>query len=215
MSYTARSVTASSAPWPLTIGEHTHWARPLSAAFVLRVVPKMVDAEQRTDAIREALRAAFPLPRWRWQRDALRAIAGLTQTVQASIVEQMFAIPGATPDGAEDPEAALIAAHRKLAHPTEETRQGPTLALAALTCEVRMGAAWYYAPDRWPTSDGYAPLATVWTTYAGLAAIDAQDRLQMASAVQLANGHGPTVAREWRKVQAAAYPPDPTMRGAH
>ena len=213
MRYTARSVTASSASWPLVIGRRTYWARPLSAALVLRLVPLMADESTRAEAVLAALRAAFP-PRRRWQWNALRAVATLTPTVQAAIIERLFALPGQLVDEALDPEAALIAAHRKLAHP-EESSRGPTLALAVLTCEVRMGAGWYYAPDRWETSDGYAPLAAVWTTYTGLTAIAAQERLQLASATQLANGHGAQVAREWKKLQAAAYPTDPTMRGAH
>lgn len=211
MHYTARSVTASTAPWPLTIGERTHWARPLSAALVLRLVPLMAHEATRGQAVLDALRAAFPVAHW-WQRDPLRAVARLSLPVQAEIVARLFAVPGHIEDAAVDPEAALIAAHRRLAFPAEAAR-GPTLALAALTCEVRLGADWYYAPSRWSTADGYAPLATVWTTYAGLQALDAHERLQMAAAVQLGNGHGPTIAREWRKVQQAAYPPDPTMRG--
>ena len=211
MGYTARAVSAAIAPWPLVIGTRTHWARPLSAAFVLRVVPQMTDPTTAPVAVLAALRAAFPRGRW-WQRDPLRAIVRLTPNVQAMIVQALFAVPGITTPEEQDPEAALIAAHRKLAG-GDKAQHAPTLAIAALTCEARMGAAWYYDPRRWPTADGYAPLATVWTTYTGLAALDARQRLEMAQAVSLANAHGPTVSREWEKITAAAFPPDPSMRG--
>lgn len=213
MHYTARTVTASCAPWPLVVGQRTFTARPLSAALVLRLVPLMVRPETRGAAIDEALCGAFPRARW-WQHDPLAAIASLTPIVQAQIIERLFATPGQLADDPLDPDAALIAAHRKLAHP-EAVDRGPTLALAALTCEVRLGADWYYAPDRWPTTDGYAPLASVWAAYTGLSALVAQERLQLASAMQLANGHGSAVVREWRKLEAAAWPSDPTMRGVN
>lgn len=216
MQYTARSITASSAPWPLQVNDRTYHARPLSAALVLRLFPRMAQASTRAEAVTEALRAAFPEPAGWWARrfrDPLRAVFGLDVALQAEIVQRLFAVPGQHSPAEDDPVAALMAAHRKLAHPTER-KTGPTLAIAALTCEVRMGAAWYYAPTRWSTVDGYAPLATVWTTYLGLQALDARERLSLASAVRLGMADGQKTESHWRSLEAAAFPPDPTMRGA-
>jgi hypothetical protein len=217
MRYTARAVTASSAPWPLTLGGTTYWARPLSAALVLELFPRMTDPTSQADAVFSALRAAFPLPArglevlGALRRDPVRRIAALPAVMQAEIVERLFAIPGHATTAEEDPEAALIAAHRKLAHP-HESKTGPTLAIAALTCEVRLGAAWYFNRDRWPTTDGFAPLAAVWTTYQGLMALDAKDRLSMASAVRLGMADGVKSEKVWKQLETAAYPADPTMR---
>lgn len=216
MQYTARSITASSAPWPLQIGDRTYHARPLSAALVLRLFPQMAQASTRTAAVIEALRAAFPAPSGWWARrfrDPLRDIDALPLSIQADIVQRLFAVPGQQSPVQDDPVAALMAAHRKLAHPSEK-KTGPTLAIAALTCEVRMGAHWYHAPTRWATVDGYAPLATVWTTYLGLQALDARERLSLASAVRLGMADGQKTESHWRSLEAAAFPPDPTMRGA-
>lgn len=211
MAYTARGVTAATAPWPLVIGKRTYWARPLSAAFVLRVVPMMARRETAPTAVAAALRAAFPRGRW-WRRDPLRDVLRLTPDVQAKIVAQLFAIPGAVTEAEMDPLEALMAAHRKMARP-ESATSGPSLALASLTCQVRLGAAWWHNPALWPTVDGFAPHAAVWTTYYGLVALDAQERLAMAQAVSLGQASGPKVQAEWDRIQKAAYPADPTMRG--
>lgn len=213
MLFTARTVTAACAPWPLTVGKRTYLARPLSAVTVLALVPRMANDATRGEAVGAALRAAFPAPRWRWQPDAVRALRDVDPAIQARVVQQLFTIPGHATEAEENPLAALIAEHRALVQPVNKSN-GPTLAIAALTCEVKLGAAWYYNPSRWATVDGYAPMAAVWAAYVGLSALAAQDRLAMASAMQLAQAHGPKVANEWRKLEAAAFPADPTMKGA-
>jgi hypothetical protein len=188
------------------------WARPVSAALLLRLLPEMRDPTTQAAALDALLRAAFGPRRW-CRRDPVRALYRLPPTVLAHVVDRILSVPGHEVDESLDPEAALIAAHRKLAHPTESHR-GPTLALAALTCEVRLGAAWYFAPARWPTSDGYAPMAAVWTTYGGLMALDAGAQLAAANVARLAASTDKGVARAYRALEKAAYPPDQTMRGA-
>jgi hypothetical protein len=47
------------------------------------------------------------------------------------------------------------------------------------------GAAWYYAPARWRTSDGYAPFVAVVHAYRAAVAHVAQHRISMVRAVAL------------------------------
>lgn len=183
----------------------------MSAATVLRVLPQMRGDQE--GAVRALLAAALGTSRL-WFRDPVRAVLGLPATMVASVLDRTLAVPGAEEDAALDPEAALIAAHRRLAHPDEAKRQGPTLALAALTCEARLGAAWYYAPARWATRDGFAPMASVWTAYAGLMALDAQHQLAFANAIRLGNSTDPKTDKAFKTLAKMGYPPDPTMRAA-
>ncbi len=216
MAYTARSVTAAVTPWPLTIGGTTYTAQPLSAALVLRVLPMLAHPATRADGAREAIRASIRAPHRPWWRrvwkgapDPVAAVLSLEDGLQSKVLQTLFSVPGLSDEATEDPEQALIRAHRRLSRPQVASR-GPTLAVAALTCEVVLGAAWYFDPRRWPTSDGFAPLATVWTTYLGLHAIEARERLSLASAVQLGMASGPKVAAALERLHAAAYPADPT-----
>jgi hypothetical protein len=211
MAFTAKAVTAATASWPLVVGKRSYVARPVSAALLLRILPALRVPETADAALTELLRAAFG-PR-RWFRDPVAVVKRLPVGLLARALDRMLSVPGHEIDESLDPEAALIAAHRKLAHPVTST-QGPTLALAALTCEARLGAGWYFAPDRWPTSDGYAPMAVVWTTYGGLMALDAGAQLAAANAARLAASTDKGVDRAFKALQKAAYPPDPTMRGA-
>ena len=211
MAFTARAVTAATASWPLVVGGRTYVVRPVSAALLLRLLPALRVPETADEALTELLRAAFG-PR-RWFHDPVKVVKRLPVGLLATALDRILAVPGHDVDESLDPEAALIAAHRKMAHPTD-SRTGPSLALAALTCEVRMGAAWYYNPDRWATSDGFAPMAAVWTTYGGLMALDAGAQLAAANAARLAASTDKGVDRAYRALQKAAYPPDHTMRGA-
>lgn len=211
MAYTARRVAGAVAPWPLVIGDVTYWARPLSAAFALRVLPDLSDPKKAGAALHATLRAAFPRPRWRWWRDPLRQIARLDPAVQGRIIAQAYARPGEDPKD-QDPMEALFAAHRKLARP-QASEHAPTLALMALTCQVRLGQGWWYKPHEWPTVDGFAPLASVWAAYEGLAALDAQALLVAAKAARFGQRTDPQVERDFAKILNAAYPGDPSTRG--
>jgi hypothetical protein len=201
------------ASWPLTIGNITYWARPVSAAFALRALPDLHDPARAGAVLHATLRQAFPRPRWRWWRDPLRQIARLSPTVQGQIIAQCFARPGVS-EKEQDPMEALFAAHRKLARP-DAAAHGPSLALMALTCEVRLGAGWWYAPHQWPTVDGYAPLASVWAAYEGLEALDAQALLVAAKAARFGQRTDPGVSKDFGTMVKAAYPHDPTVRGTH
>lgn len=219
MAFTARAVAAATAPWPLVVGTRTFWARPLSAALVVRLLPDLGIAVTRPRAMQEAYRAAFaPVRQAWWERllrgrvDPVRAVSQMEEGLQGAVLRALFAVPGQTPDEELDPEAAMVAAHRKFANPTS-TGRTPTLVLAILTCEAHLGGSWFYDPNRWPTADGFAPLATVWTTYHGLLAIDAKRCLDLASAVRLgmADGRDANVKTSWQKLEAAAFPPDRTL----
>lgn len=211
MAFTAKAVTAATASWPLVVGGRSYTVRPVSAALLLRLLPALRVPETSDAALTELLRAAFG-PR-RWFRDPVAMVKTLPVGLLARLLDRILAVPGHEIDESLDPEAALIAAHRKMAHPVE-SKSGPSLALAALTCEVRLGAAWYYNPDRWPTSDGYAPMAVVWTMYGGIMALDAGAQLAAATAARLGASTDKGVDRAFKALHKAAYPPDPTMRGA-
>ncbi len=211
MAYTAQAVADAVASWPLEINGTTYWARPVSAAFALRVLPQLHDPSKAGHALAATLRAAFPRPKWRWWRDPLRQIARLNPAVQGRIIAQIFARPGVA-EKEQDPMEALFAAHRKLARP-DGASHAPTLALMALTCEVRLGAGWWYAPEQWPTVDGYAPLASVWAAYEGLAALDAQALLVAAKAARFGQRTDPGIAKDFESILKAAYPKDPSTRG--
>lgn len=175
-------------------------ARAVAAAATQRAV-----AAQQA-ALLALLRAAFPwLRRLAWWRDPVRQILRLSVDVQKKILEALYAVPGREEQDLSDIEKE-IRRQRALVRPKlSEAERGPTLALAVLTCEARMGAGWYYDPSRWNTVDGYAPHGVVWLTYEGLMALDAQELLQTADAIALAFA-GENAANARAQVMTRAFP---------
>jgi hypothetical protein len=64
----------------------------------------------------------------------------------------------------------------------------PVISLARIVWHVqqRYGAAWYHAPQRWQTRDGFAPFFVVLHAYAAAHAYDAAMRLSLMRAIALA-----------------------------
>lgn len=190
----------------------------LRVALVALQAATIDDArETATDALRAAisaqqaalvalLRAAFP---WRrrlaFWRDPVRQILALPVEMQKRVLDALYAVPGRAESDLSDIEKEMRR-QRELVRPrAAHAERGPTLALAVLTCEARMGAGWYYDPARWNTVDGYAPHGVVWLTYEGLMALDAQSQLAMTDAIALAFG-GEKSASVREQVMARAYP---------
>lgn len=66
------------------------------------------------------------------------------------------------------------------------------------------GAAWYFAPQRWATTDGFAPYAVVLHAYAATHAERALDRLTVARAVSLAFAKEDERQRAWQQDRRAS-----------
>lgn len=69
------------------------------------------------------------------------------------------------------------------------------LEFAIVQCERAYGASWYYAPHRWPTSDGFVPYKLVWIYWRALQANDAAHALSTARGIGLAFGDGEPAER--------------------
>ena len=93
----------------------------------------------------------------------------------------------AEPSAPNDPWDALARANT-----APECLDGPgsgrriSLEVALLHCELRYGAAWVYAPGRWPTVDGCVPVRVVWAYFAALAMGRAIDAIDTARGIGLA-----------------------------
>jgi hypothetical protein len=159
------------------------------------------------------LRAVFPR-RW-WHRltgDPVRLILRLGQQapeLQGRVLRHLVSVPGSTRDATKEPVDPLEAFRRdqrRAVYGEAEAAGGPTitLAAAAMTVRAEYGDAWYWNPERWPTSDGYVPFAVCLLEYAGLQAMDARRRLEVADGFALAHAKDPRRAR--MQLQKVAYP---------
>lgn len=83
-----------------------------------------------------------------------------------------------------------------------------TLALAVTQVERFYGAAWYYAPGRWQTADGFAPWQVVWVAWRSMNAMAAYERLSMSRAISLALATGDAGVRYRQDELSAAFPDD-------
>lgn len=158
------------------------------------------------------LRAVFPR-RW-WYRltgDPVVMILALGQRapeLQALVLRRLVTAVGETRSRAveEDPVEIVRRAQRALVYGEEHAKPGISLAVAALTVRAAYGDAWYWNPQRWPTADGYAPFAVCLLEYAGLQALDARRRLEVADGYAIAHAKDPRRVRE--KLEKMAYPSD-------
>jgi hypothetical protein len=160
------------------------------------------------------LRAVFPV-RW-WYAltgDPVRIILRLgidAPDLQGLVLRTLVTVPGADRDESKesgDPYAAIRAAQRAQVY-GEAGAGGPRLSLASAALSVRTcyGDAWYYNPERWPTSDGYAPFALCLVEYIGLQAMDARRRLEVADGFAIAHAKDPQRMRS--QLERVAYPTD-------
>ncbi len=232
MRYTAATLTSAARPVVLSIGRvsdrrglrwlsrwwlrrcRTWTARPLS-------VPQMLALQAAHHqspvhyvlALAAVLRAVLP---WRWwyrvTGDPVRLIVALgrvDQPLQARVLSALLTAPGSDVDQSTqlDEIEAIRQAQRREVYGAQGAK-GPalSLAMAALAVRAAYGDAWYYAPDRWPTSDGYAPFAVCLLEHAGLQALEARRRLEVADGFALAHAKDPRRARA--SIERVAYPSD-------
>lgn len=217
--YTAAGLAAAARGRTLELGGRVYQARPLSVVVHLAVQAAVRGtAADRALATLAVLRGAFPAPggplrRW-WRalrgHDPVPRILRLPPKLQREVLAALLALP-VTPanDPPEDDPVEATRRLNRLHNAHGKRRGGITLARAALTCERRLGAGWLYNPARWPTTDGYAPAGIVLLTYAGLAALAAEDRLDRAAAGSVALG-GTHAARTLASWHRAAYPDEET-----
>jgi hypothetical protein len=212
VSYHTALLLAAGRPFPVQIGTRTVVARPVSVPVALEVQAALStgDVGRMEAAYRQLLRAAFPRPRFGW-RDPVRLVAGLPSAVQRALFQRLLRVPRDVPDVSTDPLAATRAWQRAAVRGDGTTgRSGPqpTLLLAAQACRAMYGEAWYYAPHRWATTDGYVPHDICWLEFAGLSALEARSQLAQVNAHVVAHS-GKDARRSVGALIRAAYPPDP------
>lgn len=212
MAYHTGLVTQAGRPFPVQIGDRRLVARPLSVPVVLEVMAATAsgDVARVVAAHHALLRAAFPRPRFGW-RDPLRALAVLDGAAMRRLIERLTRVPHDAPvAAADDPLAATRAWQRAAVHGdgAKQTGPRPTLLLAAQACRAVFGEAWYYAPGRWATVDGYVPHDVCWLEFAGLSALDARAQLTHVHAHVVATS-GKKAEQALRSLLAQAYPADP------
>lgn len=218
MRYTAAALARAEAPIPIALGaSRTRWGRwwrawfrsweipPLSARQMLRLQGASGDPARWLGVLAVVLREQLPR-RW-WHAitgDPVVLIMRLPDALRRLVLAALLQLPETGEDlSQQDPVEAIRAAQRRAVYgATKET--GPSFAVVCLTVQQHMGAAWYDAPHRWPTTDGYAPFAVVWLTFVGLQALAAQRRLEVADGLGIVHAKDPHKVRtQW---QSLAYP---------
>jgi hypothetical protein len=214
VAYHTALVLAAGRPFPVQIGERTVVARPVSVPVALDVQAALAsgDVLRMEAAYRQLLRAAFPRPRLGW-RDPVRLVAALPVAIQRGLFQRLLRVPHDAPvvASSDDPLAATRA-WQKAAVRGDGTQASrgprPTLLLAAQACRATYGEAWYYAPHRWATTDGYVPHDICWLEFAGLSALEARAQLQQINAHVVAHS-GKDARRSVDALIRDAYPIDP------
>lgn len=207
MAFGARRITEAARRWPLTVGATTWFPRPLSVVCVLRVEAALADPSPAVRFVGEldALRAAFPdrvSPWARWRgRDPIAAILRLDVPTRARVLRALLVgPPPKAPPPSDDPLEAVAAQQRALM--AQRDAAGPTLAVMTMTLRCALGEAWYYAPGRYDTVDGYVPARQVLVDYEGWHAVRAQRMADDATAARVAQAddkHWRPIERAWRR----------------
>ena len=158
-------------------------------------------------ALVPVLRAVLPY-RW-WYRvvgDPVRLTLSLPPDLTRKVLQALVTVPGGTRDISQqpdDPIEVIRRQQRRAVHGDRETG-GVSLAVAALSVREKFGDAWYYNPDRWPTSDGYVPFAVALVEHAGAQALDVRRSIEVADGYGLAHAKNPRQARQ--QMHQLAYP---------
>jgi hypothetical protein len=154
------------------------------------------------------LREVFPVKRrYVVTGDPVRILMGLPDELRGQVLRSLVTVPGSTKDESRadaDIIETIRRQQRAAVYGDEAKGGGPSLAIAALTVRAAYGDTWYYNPQRWATSDGYAPFAVALVEFVGLQALDARRRLEVADGFALAHAKDPRAAR--RAFEMAAYP---------
>lgn len=136
----------------------------------------------------KVLRSVLPR-RWfyRLTGDPVALLLRLPIDLRAKVLVALFSIPEEPVDQQDQLESVRRAQRAIVYGKGGITGPQPSLAIASLSCRTAFGEGWYYAPDRWPTADGYAPFGVVWLEYIGLQALEARERLVVADGTALAS----------------------------
>lgn len=185
---------------------HQWTARPVSTPQMLALQAAGRDPVAYLLALAEVLHAVFP-----WRRrylvtgNPVRRLLRLPDALRAKVLEALLTIPSEAEPVDDSPMEALRRAQRAQVYGAQEQYgPRPSLSLAALTVRAAYGEHWYFAPDRWCTSDGYAPFALTWVEYVGLQALDARRRLEIADGYAVAHAKRGDGVR--RALEKAANP---------
>lgn len=226
MPYTAAALTAAASPVVLTIGDVSHrrglrrvslwwvrrfrtWtAKPLSVPQMLQLQAARVDPLQYLLTLMVVLRQVMPA-RW-WYRltgDPVTLILRLPDELRKLVLLALVATPGSTADQTEAEESIIEQIRREqreASYGKGGARGSLSLASATLAVRETYGDAWYWSPNRWPTSDGYVPFAVALLEFEGVQALSARRRLEMADGFSLAQAKEPRRARQ--QLERMAYP---------
>jgi hypothetical protein len=223
--YSAATCTRAARPITITIGRASTrrgwrvvsrwWIRhartwhlaPLSVPQMMALQAVAGDPLAYVVTLVEALRTAVPR-RW-WHRvvgDPVRLLLQLPPDLVPVVLRAMVSAPSGDDVSTQPHDATeeIRRAQRMAVHGKDAPRGGISLAMAALSVRAVYGDAWYYAPDRWPTTDGYVPFSVALVEYAGVQALDARRRLEIADGTGMAQAKDG--ARVRRQMEALAYP---------
>lgn len=209
-------------PWTWPLGVlvnvvHAWWlrtcrtwtVRPISTPQMLALQSASRNPIQYLIVLGAILRTVFPQRRRdRWVGDPVRLIITLPEALRTRVLRALVTLPESAVDHSriddEDPHAALREAQRRAVRgpAASTTPAGLSLASAALTVRHYLGDSWYYDPMRWDTADGYAPFAQVWLEFAGLEAVGARRRLEVADGFALIHSKNPRHALQQLREQA-------------
>ena len=223
MAYTAAALSAASRPVTITIGRvsdrrgwqwlsrwwvqrcRTWTAKPLSVPQMLALQASGRDPVQQLITLYALLRAVLPR-RW-WYRvvgDPVRLLFALPEPLMKKVLMALVTVPNTLRDVSAESESLLEAIRREQRELARGSRPatGGSLAVAALSVREVYGDAWYYDPQRWPTSDGYVPYAVALVEYEGVQALQVRRRLEIADGFTIAHGK----PSQRRQMERMAYP---------
>ena len=222
MRYTADALTKATRPIPITIGRvsnrrgwrwlsawwlrhcRTFAAKPLSVPQMLTLQAASADPVAYLLALAPILTAVFP-SRW-WYRltgHPVRLVLGLPPELVRHVLKALVTVPNSDRDVSQESPIELIRrAQRAAVYGDNDRGGGVSLAVAALSVRATFGDGWYFNPDRWPTSDGYAPFAVALVEHAGVQALEMRRRLEVADGFTLSHAK----PHDKEKMHRLAYP---------
>lgn len=185
----------------------TWTVRPISTPQMLALQAASRDPLRYLITLASVLHAVFPTRRRdRWCGRPVRIILNLPDELRSRVLQTLVTLPGSTADQSridDDPLAHIREAQRRAVRGIKGGTAGtPSLAAAALTVRAYLGESWYYNPERWPTSDGFAPFALTWLEFAGLEVVGARRRLEIADGFALLHNKNPRHALNQLRAQA-------------
>lgn len=224
MRYTAAALSAATRPVTITIGRvsdrrgwrrlsrwwvrhcRTFEAKPLSVPQMLALQAAGVDPLRYVLALAPILEAVFPRRWWHWVTGRpVRMILRLPQELVRPVLKALVTVPNTDRDVSaeqDDPIEVFRRAHRQSVYGEQGAAAGVSLAVAALSVRAAYGDAWYFNPQRWPTSDGYVPFAVALVEHAGIQALEMRRRLEVADGFSLSHAK----PHEKERMYRLAYP---------